>query len=402
VRSGVIITLTPTAVKGLLPFGEIFVNIFIINILRIVYNIPSIDKPEKRGVFLEGPRSPRKPDSRKFFPKPVFGARPRPMKITIGEIARQAGVSTGTVSRVINGKSTVAGTTRQNVLAVMKRLGYEPDPVARELSKRTKHTLGIWVGAGENRLSPYFNLIWRALLHEMQVRATQFIELPVDISQVRRRLDAVLIFNCSDVEQRLATLWRRGVPAALIGHHPGISCVAPDDTGGGRLAAERLWELGHRHLLHLSLKEDLQWARERARGFFSVLEEHHLPSSQAALVQGEGYVLGGYRLMREAWREGHRPTAVFCATDEMAVGALGALEDLGIRVPEDVSVVGFDGLVDLHPGLASVAQDIPAIAHEAVSLALGAIEKDYVRHTIVPVTLIEGRTLGPAPAASRR
>jgi len=319
------------------------------------------------------------------------------MKITIGEIANQAGVSTGTVSRVINGKSTVAQNTRQNVLAVMKRLGYEPDPVARELSKRTKHTLGIWVGAGANRLSPYFSLIWRALLREMQVRATQFIELPVDISQVRRHLDAVLMFHCADIDRRLATLWRRGVPGALIGHHPGISCVAPDDTGGGHLAAARLWELGHRRLLHLSVDCDLQWVHERARGFFSVLAEHRLAASESAIVKGEGSVLGGYRLMRDAWKAGQRPTGIFCATDEMAVGALGALADLGVQVPEEVSVIGFDGLVDLHPGLASVAQDIPGIAHEAVSLALAAIEKDHVRQTVVPVTLLEGDTLGPAP-----
>ena len=110
-----------------------------------------------------------------------------------------------------------------------------------------------------------------------------------------------------------------------------------------------------------------------------------------------GSVLGGYRLMRDAWQQGHRPTGIFCATDEMAVGALGALADLGVTVPTQVSVLGFDGLVDLYPGLASVAQDIPAIAHEAVTLALGAIDRDAVRHTIVPVQILEGATLGLAP-----
>ena len=141
------------------------------------------------------------------------------MKLTIGEIARQSGVSTGTVSRVINGKTTVAEPTRQKVLAVMKRLGYEPDPVARELSMRTKHTLGIWVGAGENRLSPYFSVIWRALLREMQSRGTKVIELPLDITPLRRRIDAVLMFHCADLESRLAALAARRTPAVLIGHH---------------------------------------------------------------------------------------------------------------------------------------------------------------------------------------
>jgi LacI family transcriptional regulator len=319
------------------------------------------------------------------------------MKITIGEIAKQAGVSTGTVSRVINGKPTVAATTRATVLEVMKKLGYEPDPVARELSRRTKHTLGIWVGAGENRLSPYFNVIWRALLREMQLHATQFVELPVDITSVRRKLDAVLMFHCADIDQRLATLWRRGVPGALIGHHPGISCVAPDDIGGGRLAAQSLLAQGHRELLHLTGSDEHQWAVDRAAGFISGLAEQGGGALAPVILRGGSSVLGGYRLMWDAWQKGHRPTGIFCGTDEMALGALGALEDLGVAVPSQVSVLGFDGLQDLSPGLASVAQDIPAIAHEAVTLALGAIEREAVRHITVPVTLLEGRTLGPAP-----
>ena len=120
-------------------------------------------------------------------------------------------------------------------------------------------------------------------------------------------------------------------------------------------------------------------------------------------------MLGGYRLMRDAWRAGHRSTGVFCATDEMAIGAIGALADLGIAVPSQVSVLGFDGLVELHPGLASVAQDVPGIAHEAVSLALETIDAreadgakpPAIRQLIVPVALIEGETLGPAPARPR-
>jgi len=322
------------------------------------------------------------------------------MKITISEIARQAEVSKGTVSRVINGKSTVAENTRKNVLAVMKRLGYEPDPVARELSMRTKHTLGIWVGGGENRLSPYFNIMWRALLKEMRMRATQFIELPEDITHVRTRFDAVLVFRSDAVDARLKQLKERGVPAVLIGHHPGFSCVAPDDAGGGRLAALSLMNLGHRDLLHLTVANDIQWAKDRAEGFTSVLAGSSLPGVRAEVVSGVGSVLGGYRLMRDVWLQGHRPTGVFCVTDEMAVGALGALADLGVQVPGQVSVLGFDGLVELHPGLASVAQDIPAIAHHAVSHALAAIGNDCVWQTTVPVALIEGATLGPAPSAA--
>jgi LacI family transcriptional regulator len=319
------------------------------------------------------------------------------MKITIGEIARQAGVSKGTVSRVINRKTTVAPATRESVLAVMNRLGYHPDPVARELSRRSRHTLGIWVGAGDNRLSPYFNRIWSALLREMRIQATQFIELPPDIAAFRQPFDAALVFNCAQLEERLAALAARHAHAVVIGHFPGVSCVGPDDPAGGRLAAYRLLTLGHRRLCHLSVNCDLEWARERSEGFLSVAAESTLPGIAATVIRGEASVLGGYRLMRDAWLRGQRPTGVFCATDEMAVGALGALEDLGVPVPERVSVIGFDGLVDLRPGLASVAQDIPGIAHQAVSLALAGIERPMVKQIVVPVSLVEGATLGPAP-----
>lgn len=319
------------------------------------------------------------------------------MKITIAEIARQAEVSKGTVSRVINGKSTVAEETRKTVLAVMERLGYVPDPVARELSKRTKFTLGIWVGAGENRLSPYFNLVWRALLREMQVRATQFVELPEDITGLNRHLDAVLLFHSYEITQRLATLASSGIPAVLIGNYPGVACVGPDDIEGGRIAGRKLLELGHRNLLHLTTGEDIQWARERGLGFSESLERSGLPGLHWKIVRGEATVLGGYRLLHKAWKAGHRPTGIFCGTDEMAIGALGALADLGVEVPRQVSVMGFDGLTELRHGLATVAQDIPGIAHQAVSLALAMIHERHTRQTIVPVRFVHGTTLGPAP-----
>ena len=325
----------------------------------------------------------------------LFNARS--VKITISEIALQAGVSTGTVSRVINGHSTVAEATRSKVQSVMEQLGYTPDPVARELSMRSKHTIGIWVGAGENRLSPYFNVVWRALIREMQERAIQFIELPGDLSGWRRPLNAVLVFNSSHLEERLKLLKEKKLPAVLIGHAPEISCVAPDDIGGGRIAAEHLLALGHRRLLHLSVAGEAQWHLERAQGFRDCADTAG-PEVNLAIVRGDASVLGGYRLMRDAWLTGQRPTGIFCATDEMALGAFGALQDLGIRVPEAASVLGFDGLAsELQPGLASITQDIARIASEAVSLVLEAIEGSPSRQVTVPVSLDAGTSLAPAP-----
>lgn len=319
------------------------------------------------------------------------------MKITISEIAAHAGVSTGTVSRVLNGHSTVAKETRRKVLEVMEQLGYVPDPVARELSMRSKHSIGMWVGEGENRLSPYFSRVWRALIKEMQDRAIQFVEMPPDLSGWRRPLNAVLIFNSSNLEQRMSVLEERGLPSVLIGRGVGISCVAPDDIGGGRLAAQTLLDLGHRKLLHLGVLGDAQWHADRAEGFTELVASAS-PGCTVVHMRGEQSVLGGYRVMRDAWLAGQRPSGVFCATDEMAVGAFGALTDLGVRIPEATSILGFDGLApEFHPGLATIAQDIPQIAHEAVSLALEAIERRPPRQIVVPVHLLAGPSVGLAP-----
>ncbi|WP_211461502.1 LacI family DNA-binding transcriptional regulator [Collimonas silvisoli] len=318
------------------------------------------------------------------------------MKIKIDDVARLAGVSTGTISRVINGHSTVAKATRIKVLGVMEQLGYEPDPVARELSMRSKFTLGIWIGAGENRLSPYFNRFWFAVLREMQERAIQFVEVPVALEQIKRRLDAVLMFKSTDIDERLRQLTERKVPAVLIGHDPRISCVAPDDVAGGTLAAQQFIARGHTRLMLLNGNAGVQWEIDRRKGFVDTLLRHGL-DTERCVVQGEASVLGGYRLMREVWSAGMRPTGVFCGTDEMAIGALGALQDLQVPVPEAVSIIGFDGLTaELCPALTSVAQNIEAISQHAVTLALEAIDGKPSRQVVVPVTLYDGKTLADA------
>ncbi|WP_052016663.1 LacI family DNA-binding transcriptional regulator [Deinococcus sp. RL] len=317
---------------------------------------------------------------------------------TIDDIARAAGVSKGTVSRVINGHAAVAAPTRLRVQEVMARLGYAPDPAARHLSWRTGRTLGLSFAPGDPLLSPYHVLFRQALEEHTALLGVQLVNLRADLSQLTRLPGAVLVMHATDGDPRLSVLRERGVPAVLIGHQPDEFWVAPDDEGGAALATAALLRAGHRELAYLGVGES-QVARDRERGFRRAAAE---AGASVQTLASDFTVLGGYRSVRRAWEEGQRWTGLFAQSDESAVGAVAALQDLGVRVPEDVSVVGFDGLPELPLPLrlTTVAQDIGRIARTALSLMQEAMAGQPPRGEFVPVQLIPGATVAPPPAPS--
>jgi LacI family transcriptional regulator len=324
------------------------------------------------------------------------------MKLTIQHIAARAGVSKGTVSRVINARTTVAASTRVRVLAVMEELGYRPDPAARELSMRTQHTLGLSLARAERRLAPYFVLFRQALFRELQELGIPVEELDEDLASYKRLPSAVLVMSAGATDPRLEFLLGAGITTVLVGHHESLSCVAPADEDGAYQATRHLLELGHREVALLSGASSLQGVMDRERGFTRALT--HYDTKKVAHLVGNFELLGGYRAVRRAWETGERFTALFCESDEMAVGAIAALEDLGVQVPQQVSVVGFDGMPELPYSLTTIRQDIPSIARGAAQLIIEALSGQTPRSIISPVTLSLGATTAPphpAMASSR-
>lgn len=322
---------------------------------------------------------------------PVAMTRP-----TIDDIAQAAGVSKGTVSRVINGHATVAAPTRQRVQEVMAHLGYVPDPAARHLSWRTGRTLGLSFAPGDPLLSPYHVLFRQALEEHTASHGVQLVNLRADLTRLARLPSAVLVMHATEDDPRLSLLRGRGVPAVLIGHQPGSFWVAPDDEGGAALATEQLLRAGHRDLAYLGAG-DSQVAQDRERGFRRAAAA---AGARTHVIGADFTVLGGYRATRRAWEGGLRWTGLFAQSDESAAGAIAALEDLGVRVPGDVSVVGFDGLPELPlpVPLTTVAQDIGRIARTALALMQEATSGRPPRGEFVPVHLVPGATVAPAPA----
>ena len=310
---------------------------------------------------------------------------------TINDIARAAGVSKGTVSRVLNGHSTVAQRTRAQVQHVMNELGYTPDPAARQLSWRTGQTLGMSTLSGDPLLSPYQVLLRRSLEAHTAPAGVQLLDLHGDLLNLTRYPSAVLLLHIRPLDHRLDLLTQHGVPVVMIGHHPTSRWVAPDDHGGALLATRQLTQAGHRSLLFLGSGIS-QVARDREAGFLAAAAE---VGARVSTLPGGFTVLDGYRTVRRAWEDGLRFTGCFAASDEQAVGVIAALEDLGLQVPEDVSVVGFDGLPELPlpVRLTTVAQDIPSIAAAALELVQEALSGEDVRGVKVPVRLVPGQTV---------
>ena len=318
------------------------------------------------------------------------GTRP-----TIDDIARASGVSKGTVSRVINGHSTVAATTRERVQGVMGQLGYVPDPAARHLSWRKGHTLGLSFASDDPLplYSPYHVLFREALERLTAPMGVQVLNLRSGLTALTRLPSAVLVLHAVQDDPRLAVLRRRDVPAVLIGRQPGSFWVAPDDEGGAFLATRHLVEAGHRRLAYLGRGES-QDARDREHGFLRAAQS---VGAEVTVLEAEFKVLDGYRAVRRAWEGGTRFTGLFAQSEESAVGAIAALEDLGVSVPSQVSVVGFDGLPELPlpVRLTTVAQDIPRIVHTALELMREAVSGQAPRGEYVSVSLVPGATVAP-------
>jgi LacI family transcriptional regulator len=306
---------------------------------------------------------------------------------TIGDVAQVAGVSTGTVSRVLNGRPGVKAATRTAVLEAVSHLKYRPDTAARQLSGSRGKRIGFHVSARSGRFSPFYMLFMEGLVSGFQEEGYRLEDIPSRPDGLPAHLsDGMVLFGVHDDDARIPYLEKQGVPFVLEGHAPGRRWARADDYSGGRQATEHLLRLGHTDILHLGGDLSGQAAFDRWRGYKDALAEGGERVPQP--IDGGFTVLGAYRALRRALSSGVRFSALFAASDEMAQGAIAALEDSGLSVPQDVSVVGFDDLPEFGEGLTTVRQDIGKVAATAVTLLKEGLRAEPVRHEVVPVQLV--------------
>nr|WP_024286838.1 LacI family DNA-binding transcriptional regulator [Cellulomonas sp. KRMCY2] len=317
----------------------------------------------------------------------------------MSDVAAVAGVSHQTVSRVLNGHPSVRPETRQRVLDAIAALGYRRNTAARALVTRRTGTIGV-LTSGSALFGPTSTLIavegaardagmfvsvatvarWEAQgMHEvLEHFMSQGVEGVVVIAAHDEAIEAVQAFDAP-------------IPVVMVGPKdlPGrLHSVAVDQYAGARLATRHLLDLGHTQVTHLAGPVDWLDARARVRGWQDELAEAGITAGDPIggdWTAGRGYDVG-LRLL-----DGVLPTAVFAANDQLALGLLRAFAEAGVRVPGDVSVVGFDdvdGSANFFPPLTTVRQEFGALGRRCMKLLLGAIAGDAVQPELIEPRLV--------------
>lgn len=337
--------------------------------------------------------------------------------LTIRDIARIAGVSPGTVSRALNNSPLVRGETRQKILQVVRALNYVPNRVAQRLATGKTLTLAVVApfftspsiverlrGVVHALARSHYDLIIHNI-EDPEQRADCFQAIP------RRDLvDGVLVISISPTDEEVPLLAKADVPIVLIDAcHPSLTRllhqITVDDVAGGRAVTEYLIGLGHTKIGfvgdYANNPFNFTSSRDRARGYREALEAAGIPYRPEYYAEGPH----GRRHARESARKlltlPDRPTAIFAASDIQAVGVLEAARELGLRVPQDLSVVGYDD-VELAEilGLTTMRQRLFESGQRGVELLLQTLENPTTRgiYEVLPTELVVRETTGPPPA----
>lgn len=342
------------------------------------------------------------------------GRRPR-----IADVAREAGVSKTAVSFAFNSPDRLSPETANRIREVAEALGYRPHPVARMLTQRRTWTIGVLTPQALSVIfsNPFFGAFSEgvALAAEESGYGLHFIS-PLHGSLARAlsraTVDGVVAIGLSGDHPEVEEIRRAGLPFVLVDSRalPEHSSVEVDDEGGARTAAEHLLSLGHRDFLVIGI-EPPQTASgpdpdgvvaRRLRGYRAALEAAGIELTDERIVVGPATIEGGIAVFREAWEAGLRPTAILAMSDAMAIGAMRAARDLGLGVPRDVSVVGFDD-IDLaphtDPALTTVHQPVRRKGEEAVRLLLSIVDGSGLarpEHRRLETRLVIRASTGPA------
>jgi len=302
---------------------------------------------------------------------------------TIKDVAKLAGVSVATVSRVINNSPKASDASRQAVFSAMEELQYHPNANARALAQQSTETLGLVVGDVSD---PFFGAVVKAV-DEIAWQTGNFLLIGngyhneekerLAIEQLMRHRCAALVVHAKKIpDEELEKLMQQMPGMVLINRSlPAFQqrCIALDDRYGAWLATRHLIQQGHDQIAFICSTHTISDAEERLQGYYDALREHSLPCNDRLVAFGEPDEVGGEQAMTELLGRGKNFTAVACYNDSMAAGALAVLSDNGIRVPEEMSLIGFDDVLVsryVRPRLTTVRYPIVTMAQQAAELAL--------------------------------
>ncbi|OAN41811.1 LacI family DNA-binding transcriptional regulator [Mycolicibacterium iranicum] len=331
-------------------------------------------------------------------------------KPVMADVARLAGVSHQTVSRVINGSTNIRPATKARVEEAIEELGYRPNTAARALVTRRSGIIGV-VGSNSGLYGPAS--IQRSVLEA--ARAAGYFSSLVPLAEVtveelhsaldhlvRQSVEAIVMIVGKEDALAVVHATSAGVPLIVVeGDLSGRGLtVGVDQIEGARQATTHLLDLGHRAIDHVAGPLTYTEAKGRRTGYAMTMRSAGLTAGE--LWEGDWTPQSGYRIGRELVQRA-RSTAVFVANDQMSIGVMHAFAEAGVRVPEDVSVVGFDDIPEsgyLNPALTTVRQDFRVLGQRAIDLVTKTLEGSPSSvPLLVPELIIRASTAPPREAS---
>lgn len=331
--------------------------------------------------------------------------------VTIKQVSEKAGVSSATVSRVINDTGTVKEKTRKLVVAAMEELGYRHNVVAASLASNKTNTIGYVVpelhGSFFGAMMGGTEQALRAARKHMLI-ATGHSDETIEKAQIEallsRRCDALILHVEAVSDDYLVNLVQQGVKLVVVNRYIAEiddNCISLENVKGGYLAARHLLDIGHTDIAYIAGSLFKADGINRLMGHKQALESAGIEYDESLMYEGNFQAKSGAEGIRALMARGKPFSAVACANDEMASGAMNALREMGKRVPEDVSVIGFDN-VDfasyLSPGLTTIDYPVTQIgtmaAHWVLDRVYGKGSHEFT-HVVEPRLILRGTTSSP-------
>ena len=303
---------------------------------------------------------------------------------TIRDVAKMAGVSPTTVSRVLNRKMTVRKETEERVWAAIEALGYQPNASARALITRQTAAIGIVV---RDICDPFYPPIVHGVTYIANANGySSFLcnlsaepEEAIYLQLVReKRVDGIIIATSHIPDEQVLLIRKEGVPLVLINRRmDGVVSICTDNEKGGYEATCHLVELGHRQIAYIGVPSYVKSGIPRRMGYERALRERSLPLNPNLVVEEENSADGGYRAAMALLSSREKASAVFAYDDVMAIGAIRAFQEMELRLPEDMAVVGYDDIPlasHVTPPLTTVRQAKQVMGIEAMQMLIALIQ----------------------------
>ncbi|NGQ97254.1 catabolite control protein A [Brevibacillus sp. SYP-B805] len=319
------------------------------------------------------------------------------MPVTIYDVAREAGVSMATVSRVVNGNPNVKPTTRKKVMAAIERLGYRPNAVARGLASKRTTTVGVII-------PDVSSLLYSELARGIEDIATMYKyniilcdsdqrlekELQLINTLLEKQVDGLLFMGAEVKEDHLHAFSTATVPTVLAATRDPdniLPAVSIDHFQAAYDATQALIARGHKRIgMIASPPSDPLGGLMRLEGYKKALADAGIPEDEELIVSGNYRYDSGLRGMASFLKLSAPPTAVFAASDEMAIGAIHAVQDAGLSVPDDIEIIGYDNIrlaEMVRPRLTTVVQPIYDIGAVAMRLLTKYMNNEHVEEHVV-------------------